>query len=245
MIPSEPHRDDHVRRNLYGRNRHRRLRPGRRRAVQEVLPQRTIPGVSPAENPARDPLPRPALLGDATRCWLEIGFGTGEHLRAIAAAHPEIRMLGAEPYLAGVSALVAAIGTDGLPNIHLHPGDARDLLDVIPTGAIERAFVLYPDPWPKRRHAKRRFISAENLDALARVMQPAADLRVATDIPGFATHALSAVRQHPRFAWTANRPADWRVPWPDWPGTRYERKAVAAGRRPMYLTFRRDAGSSP
>ena len=129
------------------------------------------------------------------------------------------------------------IAAAGLTNVRLHPGDARDLIELLPDGALDRVFLLYPDPWPKARHQRRRFASVENLAALRRVMAPGAELRLATDIPDYAAHALEAVAAVPGFR-VLPGPAD--VAWPGWPGTRYEAKALAAGRQPQYLTFRRD-----
>lgn len=228
------------RRNLYGRHRRRALRPGRRRALETLLPQRAIPGVSLLANPARESLTADALLGGASDCWLEIGFGNGEHLLALARRHPDIAMLGAEPYQAGVGALLAALGADGPSNLRLHPGDGRDLLDVLPDGLVGRVFLLYPDPWPKKRHAFRRIVSAENLDALARVMRTGAELRFASDVPVMRRHAHDAIQVHPGFDRIDGPPFAWRRAWPEWTGTRYEAKAIAAGRRPLYFTCRRN-----
>jgi tRNA (guanine-N7-)-methyltransferase len=122
--------------------------------------------------------------------------------------------------------------------VRVHPGDARDLLDVLPAGALARVFLLYPDPWPKARHHRRRFVTPEHLAPLARAMAPGAELRIATDIPDYVRQTLEQVPRH-GFAWTAARPADWRSPWPDWCRTRYEAKALREGRRPHYLTFQR------
>lgn len=224
------------RRNLHGRSG-RPLRKGRRTALRERLGARSVAGVERDGNPARTQLAAEVLGGSGTECWLEIGFGAGDHLLATARAHPEVVLLGAEPFRAGVAALLAQLEPGTLPGLRIHAGDARDLLDVIPDRRLGRVFLLYPDPWPKRRHAKRRFVCPDNLAALARVMRPGAELRVATDVAGHLRHVLLALHRHPDFAWTARRAQDWRAAWPDWPGTRYERKALAAGRRCFYLTF--------
>ncbi|MEM1345188.1 MAG: tRNA (guanosine(46)-N7)-methyltransferase TrmB [Pseudomonadota bacterium] len=225
-------------RNFHGRRKGKPLRPGHERLLAEALGPLALPDVGWDENPKRRPLDLGARFGSAP-VWLEIGFGGGEHLRHQAAENPDVGLIGAEPFINGVAMLLAAIERAGLTNIALHPGDARDLLDVLPEAAITRVFLLYPDPWPKKRHRKRRFLQAGNLDALARVMAPGAHLRFATDIEDYVGHALEAIHAHPAFTWTAERAADWRTPWPDWPGTRYEAKALREGRRPHYLTFQR------
>ncbi len=228
-----------LRRNLYGRSRHRRLSPTRRSALAEWGPRVQIPGVSVVDNPERKLLPPESLAGTLQERWLEIGFGTGEHLLALAQSHPEIAMIGAEPYLPGVSRLLSMALPVIPANLRVHAGDARDLLDVLPDDFLARVFLLFPDPWPKRRHTRRRFVSSSNLDALARVMRPKSELRIATDIHQLARHCLIETRRHPAFVWTAQCAADWRLPWSGWPGTRYEEKAILAGRCPVYLTFSR------
>jgi tRNA (guanine-N7-)-methyltransferase len=221
------------RRNLYGRRHGKKLKPSQRRLLDELLPRLAIPGVSPDENPARTPIG--PVFPDGRPLWLEVGFGGGEHLVHQAGGHPEVGLIGCEPFVNGVGMALVKIAAAGLTNVRLHPGDARDLLDVLPDAALARVFLLYPDPWPKARHHRRRFAGPENLAALRRVMAPGAELRLATDIPDYARHALDAVAASPGF--TAASVAD--APWPGWPGTRYEAKALAAGRRPQYLTFRR------
>jgi len=228
-----------LRRNLYGRRRSHALRPGMKALMEEFLPTLAVPGVDPAENPARDPVDLALLFPGAKEIWLEVGFGGGEHLIAEAKANPDVGLIGCEHYIDGVAKCLASVEREGLSNIRVHPHDARDLLDVTQEGALGRVYLLYPDPWPKTRHHKRRFMGAENLDLLARAMRPGAELRVATDIPDYARHALEAVHLHPAFEWTAERAADWREPWAGWPGTRYEAKALREGRAPHYLIFRR------
>jgi tRNA (guanine-N7-)-methyltransferase len=223
-----------TRRYLYGRRHGKRLRPGQRRLLEELLPRLAIPGVDPAANPARARLDRAALFADARPLWLEIGFGAGEHLAAQAAAHPDIGLVGCEPFVNGVAAALAKVAAAGLANVRLHPGDARDLIEVLPEGAVERVFLLYPDPWPKARHHRRRFASAENLAALRRAMAPGAELRLATDVADYVEHALAAAAAAP--GWRAREEPG---PWPGWPGTRYEAKALREGRRSRYLTLLR------
>ena len=226
-------------RNFYGRRKGKKLRPGRRDLLDARLADLAPPGVGWDENPERRPLDLAALFPGAEDVWLEIGFGAGEHMAATAAAHRDVGIIGCEPFVNGVAALLAAIERDALSNLRVHAGDARDLLDVIPDGALGRVYLLYPDPWPKRRHWRRRFVSRGNLDMLARVMRPGAELRIATDIDDYVRHTLEHLTARADFEWLAERPADWRAAWAGWPGTRYEAKALREGRRPTYLRFRR------
>jgi tRNA (guanine-N7-)-methyltransferase len=219
------------RRNLYGRRNGKPLRPGQRRLLAELLPRLAIPGVTPLQNPARRPLDPGTLFPDGRRLWLEIGFGGGEHLAHQAGAHPGLGLIGCEPFLNGVATLLGHVERQGLGNVRVHPGDARDLIELLPAGSLDRVFLLYPDPWPKARHHRRRFMNPDNLGLLRPAMTPGAELRVATDIPDYAEHALEAVAAADGF-----RVEVLASPWPDWPGTRYEAKALRAGRRPHYLT---------
>ena len=226
-------------RNFYGRRHGKKLRPGHAGLVEHRLAELAPPGVGWDENPDRHPIDLAALFPGKREVWLEIGFGGGEHLIHQAAAHPEIGFIGAEPFINGVAKLLAAIERAGVTNLSVTDADARDVMDVLPEGSIGQVCLLYPDPWPKTRHHKRRFVNPDQLDQLARVMRPGAELRVATDIADYVRHTLEQVDRHPAFDWTAERPADWREPWPGWPGTRYEAKALREGRTPHYLTIRR------
>ncbi|MEM9850392.1 MAG: tRNA (guanine(46)-N(7))-methyltransferase TrmB, partial [Pseudomonadota bacterium] len=190
------------------------------------------------ENPARRLLDLRARFGDRP-LWLEIGFGGGEHLVHQAVENPDVAIIGAEPFINGVAMLLGKVRRAGATNLAVHPGDARDLMDVLPTGSISMAFLLYPDPWPKARHHRRRFVTQDHLRPLARAMAPGAELRVATDIGDYVRQTLVEVPLA-GFTWTAESAADWRQPWPNWPSTRYEKKALREGRPPHYLTFRRD-----
>jgi len=225
-------------RNFYGRVKGKTLKPAQRRDLDALLPRVALPGVGWEENPARAALDMKRFAG--RDIWLEIGFGGGEHLVSQAQAYPDVAFIGCEPFLNGVAMLLGKMRRAGVANIWVHPGDARDLFDVLPTGSISKAFLLYPDPWPKARHHRRRFVTPEHLLPLARVLAPGADLRVATDIPDYVRQSLEEV---PRagFYWRAGCAADWRRPWPDWHATRYEAKALREGRVPHYLTFERKA----
>lgn len=197
-----------------------------------------MPGVDPDQNPARAPLDLAALFPGADDLWLEVGFGGGEHLIATAEAHPGVALIGCEPFVNGVAMCLSALEGRDLPNLRLHPGDARFLLDVLPPASLGRVYLLYPDPWPKRRHHERRFFGDANLDALARAMRPGAELRLATDVPDYVRHARAVAAARPDFA-CLTPPGSDAAPWEGWPGTRYEAKALREGRAPAYLRFRR------
>jgi len=219
---------------FHGRRRGRPLNPGRRRALETALPALRLP-----EGPIRPE----ALFGfDIEDLWLEIGFGAGEHLARQAARHPRIGFIGAEPYLNGVASLAARASAEGLDNLRIHCDDATAVLDRLPDSALGRVFVLFPDPWPKARHWRRRLVNRPVLDRLARVMRKGAELRLATDHAGYLDWMLEALTAHPAFAWTARRADDWRRRPADWPETRYEAKAQAAGVKSTYLRFVRREG---
>ncbi len=218
----------------FGRRKGHKLSPRQSRLVDELLP-RLQPDLSqPAPNPLTG-----LFAATVTKVWLEIGFGAGEHLVWQARTNPQAGVLGCEPYINGVAKVLAAVEAHGLSNVAVHPDDARDLLAWLPDASIDRAFILFPDPWPKRRHRKRRFLREENIAALARVMRCGGELRFATDIGDYARTALLAFRREGSFLWTAERPADWRARPPDWPQTRYETKAIAEGRPCAYFRFLR------
>ncbi len=222
------------RRHVHGRQKGPRLRRRQSGLLATLLPRLAV---------ALDRPPPPRLADLFSRpvddVHLEIGFGGGEHLAAAAAAAPNTGFVGCEPFINGVAKLLVAVEEHGFGNIVIHVGDAGEVLDWLPDAALGRVWLLYPDPWPKRRHWKRRFVNPNNADALARVMRPGAELRFATDWPDYADWTLRHLAAHRAFEWTAEQAADWRCPWPGWPGTRYEAKALREGRRPCYLTFRR------
>ena len=176
--------------------------------------------------------------------WLEIGFGAGEHLAWQAAAHPEVLLVGCEVYRNGIAALLAQIEGRDPSNIRLWADDARDLIDRLPDRSVARVFLLFPDPWPKSRHAERRFIGPANLDSLARIMTPGAELRVATDDPTYLAWTLEHLPAHPEFRWRAGAEAEQYQRPADWPATRYEQKALREGRPPAYLRFERRGESA-
>jgi tRNA (guanine-N7-)-methyltransferase len=221
-------------RRVYGRRRGRPLRRGRQQQKETLLPRLAIElPESGRLDPAALFVPPPAAI------WLEIGFGAGEHLATQAERHPEIGFIGCEVFENGIARLIGDVAARGLRNLRIFPEDARLLLDALPPASLGRVFILFPDPWPKLRHHKRRIVAHATLDRLAAVMQAGAELRLATDDPGYLVWMLEHVTAHPAFTWLARRPADWRDRPPDWPPTRYEAKARAAGRVPTFLRFMR------
>jgi tRNA (guanine-N7-)-methyltransferase len=174
-----------------------------------------------------------------SRFRIEIGFGGGEHLVAEAAREADTGFIGVEPFINGMAKAITAIVDGELANVRLFGDDASLLLDWLPAASIDQVDLLYPDPWPKKRHWKRRFVSSENLDRLARVIKPGGFFCFASDIPAYVGWTLAHVIADARFTWTAERADDWLRPFPNWPGTRYEAKARSSGRTPTYLAFRR------
>ena len=220
-------------RRLYGRQQGHKLRIGQAALVETLLPQVAVPA---------GPLDAAALFGPgnaARLLWLEIGFGSGEHLAAQAAANPDVRLIGAEPFLNGVVGALGHLERGGLTNVRLHMGDALDVLDRLPDGGLARAFLLHPDPWPKARHAKRRFVNPGPLDLLAAKLAPGAELRIGTDHAVYCRHTLMMMARRTDFIWTATSRADWETRPADWPPTRYEAKARRQGHEVWYFRFRR------
>lgn len=217
---------------IHGRRRGHALRRGQQVLIEELLPRLRL-------DLEAAPDIEKLFAARSRDLWLEIGFGGGEHLAFQAREHPDIGFIGCEPFINGLAKLLVRVEAGALSNIRLHDQDARDLLAWLPASCLGRVFILYPDPWPKKRHWKRRIVSAETVDELARVMKPGAELRIASDIPDYIDWILRHVLADGAFAWTARRPADWRRPFAGWPGTRYEAKALREGRSPVYLTFLR------
>ncbi len=222
----------HARRDagLFGRRKGKALRPYQAGLMETLLPKIRV-DFSGLADPGGLFLRRPDDLR------LEIGFGGGEHLAADAQAHPERGYFGCEPFINGVAKLLAEIEMRDLDNIRVHPGDAGEVIDALPPGSLSGVSLLYPDPWPKRRHKERRFVSDAMLVRLARVMRPGAELRFATDIDDYAGWTLARIFRSPDFLWPAKKASEWLIPWADWPSTRYEAKALREGRPPSYLTF--------
>lgn len=215
------------------------MRQGRQRALEELLPELGIELAGGAPLHPSTLFPKPPH-----DVWLEIGFGGGEHLAWQAVHHPAVGLIGCEPFVNGVARLLSLVAERNLDNVRVLPDDARPLLDRLAPGSIGRAFILFPDPWPKARHHRRRIVSEPVLDRLAAVMREGAELRLATDDMDYLRWMLERLLAHPAFEWMAEGPEDWRARPQDWPATRYEEKALRQGRRPVYLRFRRRGASS-
>ena len=219
---------------FFGRRKGHALRPQQAKLMETLLPKLAVDLATPAPDNLAQLFAEPV---DHVR--LEIGFGGGEHMIAEAEREPRSGFIGVEPFVNGMAKALAAIEARTLANIRLHFGDATFLLAWLPPASLTRVDLIYPDPWPKRRHWKRRFVQDESLAELARVLCPGGELRFASDIPDYAAWTLVRALRSTAFTWTAERADDWRRPWPGFSGTRYEAKAKRAGRVPCYLIFRR------
>ena len=209
----------------FGRIKGRPIKPRQADLLETLLPRIAVDLAHP--------------LADApAETWLEIGFGGGEHMAEQAARRPDVRLLGAEPFLNGAASALRHLDDRGLTNVRLHVGDARDLVGALPDASLARVFILFPDPWPKARHRKRRLVNAAFAAELARVLRPGAALRFATDWADYADEALLALRAAPALSWTAERADDWRLPPADHVATRYEAKRLGDC-APVFLDFTR------
>lgn len=224
-------REEFAPRRLYGRSKGKALRRHQTELIDGLLPKLLLDLASPTR------APETLFPAPVREVWLEIGFGGGEHLIEAAARQTDVGFVGCEPFVNGMARLLTRIEAFGLTNVRLHAGDAVEVIDWLPAESLGRVFLFYPDPWPKRRHRKRRFISPETLAKLARVMKSGAQLRFATDIDDYAGWALARIRASAQFSWTAATADCWLEPWEGWTQTKYEAKAIAAGRKPVYLTF--------
>jgi tRNA (guanine-N7-)-methyltransferase len=223
------------RRNFYGRVHGKTLRSSQKTYLAEDLATLSLTSVTRDDNPLRTPIDPAAIFGDRP-LWLEVGFGGGEHLVHMAARYPGIGIIGCEPFVNGIAMLLGKVRAAGLTNLRIHPGDVRDLFDVLPDACLSKVFLNYPDPWPKARHHRRRFVTPGYLALLARVTARGAQFRVATDIPDYVRQTLEQV---PQAGFDLISQGD--TPWDDWFSTRYEQKALREGRPPHYLTFRRQS----
>jgi tRNA (guanine-N7-)-methyltransferase len=218
---------------FFGRRKGHPLRQRQATLMNALLPRFRLDLSAPAPADLR------TLFDGVDAVRLESGFGGGEHLIAEAAQHPRLGFIGIEPFVNGMAKALAAIDERRLENIRLHHGDATDILAWLPNASLTRFDLLYPDPWPKRRHWKRRFVQDKSVAAIARVVRPGGEFRFASDIPDYVAWTLMRLMRSPDFTWTAERADDWRLPWPGFSGTRYEAKAKREGRVPCYLIFKR------
>ena len=205
----------------FGRNRGRSLRPYQQQLVDVLLPTLAPNAVAPKEG--------------FTSLALEIGFGGGEHLLAQAAHNPDTLFIGCEPFINGVAKCLAGIDQQKLKNIRLFTRDARELIEALPDACLDSAFILFPDPWPKLRHNKRRLINAETLAMLARTHKKGGRLLIATDHVDYSVWILEVLQNNPHYAWTAREQADWKTPPKDWTETKYQRKTTEQGREPVFI----------
>ena len=246
MIPSNHEPDDqdtspddgasaHARGSFFGRRKGHKLRNHQADLIDNLLPHLALDiGGGPA----------PANLaelfeGEIDDVRLEIGFGGGEHLIAEAQAFPRIGFIGCEPYVNGMAKILTQIEALNIPNIRLYAGDAAELLAWAPPQSMARIDLIHPDPWPKRRHWKRRFVQDLTIAAMARALQPQGEFRFVSDIDGYCAWTLAHLLRSPDFVWTAERAADWRLPWAYYTMTRYGAKAEREGRQAAYLRFRK------
>jgi tRNA (guanine-N7-)-methyltransferase len=218
-------------RRLYGRRQGHKLRAGQSALVDELLPQLALP--------AEGPLDAATLFGGDRPLELEIGFGKGEHLAAQAAARPGHGFIGCEPFLDGMVGALGHVMRDGLTNIRLHMGDAIEVLERLPDASLERVYLLHPDPWPKARHAKRRFVNPGPIDLVAAKLKPGGEFRLGTDDPVYCRWSLMVMGKREDFRWLAESARDFLDRPADWPQTRYEAKARKAGREVWYFRYRR------
>jgi tRNA (guanine-N7-)-methyltransferase len=218
-------------RRLYGRRQGHALRQGQAALFADLLPHIAVPGIGG--------ITATGLFGDDRRLWVEIGFGKGEHMAAQALANPEVGLIGAEPFVDGVVGALMAVRDDGLANVRIHHGDALDVLERLAPASVDRVFLLHPDPWPKARHAKRRFMNPGPIDCIARVLKPGGEFRFGTDHPIYCRWALMQMGKRRDFHWLIEGPQDFQLRPDDWPQTRYEAKARRLGQEVWYFRWQR------
>ncbi|WP_153770336.1 tRNA (guanine(46)-N(7))-methyltransferase TrmB [Labrenzia sp. CE80] len=220
--------------SFYGRRKGKPLSPSRTKLVEDAMPRLALDLGSPV------PADLKGLFdADVEDVCLEVGFGGGEHLLHRARENPATGFIGVEPFVGSMAKVVTTVVAEDIKNIRLYDDDAINLLDWLPEASVDLAYQLYPDPWPKKRHWKRRFINQQNLDRYARVLKPGHQFRFASDIDTYVDWTLRHCRDHASFEWTAQCALDWKTPWDNWPSTRYEAKAIREGRIGRYLTFLR------
>lgn len=219
----------------YGRRLGKPLRKNRKRLIEDLLPQLLLdrePTTFPVD--LKDLFPNPVK-----EVWLEIGFGGGEHLAAQAERNPDVGFIGCEPFINGVASVLKHIDEKKLTNIRIYDDDVRHLFGLMADQSLDRIFILFPDPWPKSRHHRRRIVKDETIVEFARLLKNGSELRFASDHQAYVTWALHHMLQNADLAWTATCADDWRCPPDDWVETRYEQKAKVRGDRPAYLRFKR------
>lgn len=220
--------------SFYGRRKGKPLTPRQSTLMETDMPRLRLDPSVPA------PADLASLFEAPVReVWLEVGFGGGEHLLHRARENPDVGIIGIEPFSTSMGKALVEVVDGGLKNVRLYDDDAVQILDWLPEASLSLAYQLYPDPWHKKRHWKRRFISPKNLDRYARALRPGSQFRFASDIDTYVDWTLRHIRDHEAFEWAAETADDWRQPWAGWPGTRYEAKALREGRVPRYLTFLR------
>ena len=224
----------HAHGSFFGRRKGHKLRIHQADLIENLLPQLSLDISTPAPDNLTELFE--SKPGDVR---LEIGFGGGEHLIAEAQAFPDIGFIGCEPYVNGMAKILTQIEAHGISNIRLYAGDAAELLAWAPPRSMARIDLIHPDPWPKRRHWKRRFVQDATVAAMARIIKSDGEFRFVSDIDDYCAWTLAHLLRSPDFFWTAERAADWREPWPDYTMTRYGRKAEREGRVAAYLRFRR------
>jgi tRNA (guanine-N7-)-methyltransferase len=220
--------------SFFGRRKGHKLRTHQADLIAQLLPQLSIDLAKSAPSDLRT-----LFDGAVDAVRLEIGFGGGEHLVAEAVAHPHLGFIGCEPYVNGMAKILAQIEAHEIRNIRLVAGDAAELLAWVPPQSLTRIDLIHPDPWPKRRHWKRRFVQDATIAAMARALPPGGEFRFVCDIDSYGEWTLAHLVRAPQFEWLAQRADDWRLPWPNYTMTRYGRKATREGRRASYLRFRR------
>jgi len=233
MRPGHEHADRRAPRAFFGRRKGHKLKPRQVALFDTLLPKLALDLTVSA------PAELSTLFDAVNEVRLEIGFGGGEHLAAQAEGAPQTGFIGSEPFVNGMAKMLALIEAQGLHNIRLHHGDAAELIAWLPDRSLTGVDLIYPDPWPKRRHWKRRFVQAATIAELGRILKKDGEFRFATDIPDYAAWTLRHLAQSPDFTWIAEYADDWRHPWAGFFSTRYEAKAKRAGRAPCYLIFRR------
>ncbi len=232
---AEPNRRQRAAGAFFGRRKTKPLKRAQAVLMEELLPRLKLDLAEPAPGDVAE-----LFSGNFDRLVLEIGFGGGEHLVCRALEQPDTAFIGCEPFINGMGKALSAIDNHNLSNIRLYDEDATPLLDWLPAASFDIIYLLYPDPWPKKRHWKRRFVGPDNLNRFVSLLKPGGQLRFASDIAHYTNWTLNLCDSCDGLAWLANSRDDWTIPWSGWQSTRYEKKAIREGRTPAYLTFERE-----